>query len=182
MDKLMKAFSDLGYVDETNDKIVSFGLKQLCTLLKDILFATAVAFVMGKMSAGIIFEVAYIPVRVYAGGAHASNERLCKYLTYGSIVVCMACIFYLPVKLEILHFILVVSVGTVFITAPVESKNKPLNAKERTVFYQRCIGITILEMISYCLLIYAGNFFYAKVICIALVLVAVGLLVGKRQR
>lgn len=177
LNKLLKHFSELGYVDESNDKIVSLGLRRLGNTLMDFLFSLVCALFMGKVSVGIVFEIFYAAIRVYAGGYHASSEKICKYLTYCSTLVSMLIIFYLPIKIDIIHIILIICLVVIAVIAPVENENKPLNRKERKVYYQKCIGIAILEVLFYFLMVYIKNFLYARAICMAMVLVVTGLIV-----
>lgn len=68
MDQIIQLFCKLGYVNESNNKIVMLGLQRIKNLAADILIVSLVSWIMGNVFIGIIFEIIYIPLRIYAGG------------------------------------------------------------------------------------------------------------------
>lgn len=179
MNKLLDTFSALGYVNESNDEIIAYGLQRIRDFLIDIMGVIICGIIMRNLLASMVFEVFYIPLRVYAGGYHASNEKKCAYLSWGSIVLSLAVISYLPIPMRIQHLLMVLSAIIIFFLAPLESANKPLMVKEKEVFRRRSIMIVLTEEIIYSLAVLLNSMICAKAICIALALVAVGVILGK---
>ena len=57
MSKLIAHLQEQGYVNGTNDKIVSTGLKRLKSLLCDIAFSMLVGLLLGDLLTGLLFEL-----------------------------------------------------------------------------------------------------------------------------
>lgn len=165
-------------VDSTNDQIIEFGLRRFENTVFDFLFTIICAALLGNFVVGILFEISYVVLRVFAGGYHASSEKICKYLTYVSTIGSMAVIFLLPIDSYLIHFLICVCVCVILFCAPAESENKPLSTCERKVYYRYCVYIILLECILYCLFICTDLILYAKTICVSVMLVAIGVLAG----
>lgn len=178
MNKLLCTFRKLGYVDNFNEEVITYGLQRITELLIDIFGALLCGAIMGNFFVGFIFEFAYIPLRVYAGGYHASNKKKCKYISWGSMVGCMTIIFYVPLSVFVQHFLIVLSILCVVKLSPVESANKPLSKREKQMFRKRSVLIMFGEVLIYCLFILFKFGIGAKTFCIANVLIAVGLCLG----
>ena len=69
-----------GYVTSSNYKIIESGVKRVIHLIEDFSLVLIVGFLMKSVVAGIIMEIVYFPLRIYAGGYHASREVVCKIL------------------------------------------------------------------------------------------------------
>ena len=106
-----------------------------------IIFSAIVSWLMGDVIVGLLFELIYIPIRIYAGGYHASSKRRCECLSYGSLLLCMILIFYVPMKMEIIHVLLVFSGGIILLQSPIESSNKRLNSVEKRYIVVRALCI-----------------------------------------
>lgn len=139
-----------GYVNESNDKIIELGLQRIKSTFASIAFSAIVSWLMGDVIVGLLFELIYIPIRIYAGGYHASSKRRCECLSYGSLLLCMILIFYVPMKMEIIHVLLVFSGGIILLQSPIESSNKRLNSVEKKVYRRKSnvlnFYLSILDM------------------------------------
>ena len=176
MSKILASFSSLGYMDESNRKIVLHGLQRIKNLILDVLIATLCGLVMKNLMAALLYEAAFIPLRINAGGYHAQSEKMCKLISWGSIVGSMAVIIYLPGPEILWHILTALSCTGIMILAPVESKNKPLSMTEKKVFRRRSMIIVIMEGGIYFLLAITGCMLYARVIGVVIVLVAGGMI------
>lgn len=182
MSKLIRMFQKLGYVNDSNDEIVAYGLKRIYELLIDIVCVIICGIVMKNVGAALIFEFTYVPLRVNAGGYHASNEKKCKYLSWISIVLSIAIIAYFPIRFYVMHLLIIISSGVIVFLAPVESINKPLTDTERKVFFHRSIIFILTEEFAYILFVFLKAQFSAKAICVSCVCVAIGLVLGILQQ
>ena len=139
-----------GYVNESNNKIIELGLQRMKSTFTSIIFSAIVSWLMGDVIVGLLFELTYIPIRIYAGGYHASSKRRCECLSYGSLLLCMILIFYVPMKMEIIHVLLVFSGGIILLQSPIESSNKRLNSVEKKVYRRKSnvlnFYLSILDM------------------------------------
>lgn len=179
---LISHLREQGFVDDTNDKIISVGLQRLKSLLIDIIFSLLLGFLLGDPWAGLLFELSYSIIRIYAGGYHASTERICMWLTYISTFLCIVLIFYSPIVPSIMHLLIGLSVMMLIIFSPVENANKPLGKREKKVYRQKCLFLTLLEIILYILFVYNNALLYARAISFALAMVALGQVADFIQR
>ena len=181
MSKLITHLREQGYVDDTNDKIVSTGLNRLKSLLIDIIFSLLLGLLLGDQAAGLLFELSYSIIRIYAGGYHASTERICIWLTYISTFLCIVLIFYLPLIPTAMHILLGMSIVVLILFSPVESANKPLSIREKKVYRKKCLFLMLLEVLLYLVFILVHAPLYAKAICFALAMIALGQIVDCLQ-
>lgn len=171
-----------GYVNESNDKIIELGLQRIKSTFASIAFSAIVSCLMGNVIVGLLFELTYIPIRIYAGGYHASNKKKCEYLSYGSLLLCMILIFYVPMKVEIMHLLLLFSGMIIFLFAPVESINKRLNSVEKKVFRRKSIIYLVSAVFTYVLMMKIGKGLYPKTVMCSMGMVAIGLCVSEQKK
>ncbi len=178
MNRLLRKLQLLGYVDSSNSEVISFGLKRIRDFIIDIAGALLCAAIMGNLFVGVLFEFTYVPLRVYAGGYHASSEKKCTLLSWGSAICCLLIVFYLSIPAWFLHILMAFSAICIIVLSPVESAKKPLSSNEKNIFRKRSLMILFFEIAFYCLFILSGMEMYAKTMCIAIVLIVSGLIAG----
>lgn len=166
----------LGYVNESNDKIIELGLQRIKSTFTSIAFSAIVSWLMGDIIVGLLFELTYIPIRIYAGGYHASSKRRCEYLSYGSLILCMILVFYVPIKLILMNILILMSGLIIFLFSPIESPHKKLNNIEKKIFRRKSIIYMIIGILMYVALIKVGEVDWAKTIMISISLVSLGLI------
>ena len=54
--------------------------------INDFILAGVIASLMGNLYIGFLMEFSYVLLRCYAGGYHARNENICRYITRGTII------------------------------------------------------------------------------------------------
>lgn len=171
-----------GYVNESNDKIIELGLQRMKSTFTSIAFSAIISCLMGDVIVGLLFELTYIPIRIYAGGYHASSKRRCECLSYGSLLLCMILIFYVPMKREIMHLLLLFSGMIIFSVSPIESSNKRLNSVEKKVYRQKSILYLVIAVLMYALMVRLDKLLYVKTIVHSVCLVAVGLIMFSKKK
>lgn len=171
----------LGYVNDSNDKIIELGLQRIKSTFASIAFSAIVSWLMGDVIVGLLFELTYIPIRIYAGGYHASNKKKCEYLSYGSLLLCMILIFYVPMKVEIMHVLLIFLGGIILLLSPIESPNKRLNSIEKKVYRRKSVIYFVMAVYIYSIMMRIGKIIYMKTTMYAICLVAIGLVKGMKS-
>lgn len=134
---------------------------------------------MGNIVIGILFEINYSILRIYAGGYHAKTRNKCMILTYTSKILCLWVCFEVSIGDKIMRDLLCVVTTVIICIAPVENENRPLNKIEFIHFQLITKRITIIESCSVLCLIYFEKCLYAKTIMVAMCLNAVGIIAGK---
>ena len=111
IDRLVNYFRSLGLVDDSNDKIIKYGLRRVCLFLTDFAIILLLSYLLGNIWVGILFELAYSLLRIYAGGFHASKETYCFVLSYSSIIISLCLINYMHIS----TFLMFIACITMFI-------------------------------------------------------------------
>ncbi|MBP3475154.1 MAG: accessory gene regulator B family protein [Lachnospiraceae bacterium] len=166
-------------MDENNCEIVVYGLQRVKNLAIDILITILCGLVMKNLVVSLLFELAFISLRIYAGGYHAQKEKTCRIISLVSSVGSIAVIIYLPVLLILQNFMVMISLVCIVFFSPVESRNKPLSNMEKKVFRRRSIVIALIEGVAYLILVIRGFEVHSKAIGIAVLIIAIGLLLEK---
>lgn len=177
--KLFRWLYREGYVNEGNSKVVESGIRRIQHLAQDIALALLAGCLMNSIGVSIVMETIYIPLRCYSGGYHASSDCVCKYLSWGSTIGCLAVVNYVPIPINIQHLLMIFSVVCIVILAPVDSCKKPLYDRERVIFRRRCLYVTAVTLLLYGAMLLSATEIYAKTICMSVVMVSTGVIVGK---
>lgn len=131
------------------NKIVSqFGLEMLIAYTLHIISAITLGLILKLPLESILMTAAFIKLRGYNGGAHASNHCLCYILSIITIFASLKTIGWatnLSIQPYFLALLIFPFCGLIFLLlSPVEDKNKPLDDLEKTVYRQR--GLTVLSV------------------------------------
>lgn len=180
--KIIEMFRNAGLINSENDQIVLLGVRRICGALTDLFIAAAWSLMLGNIFVGILFEICYSILRIYAGGYHASSARVCKWLTYTSTLTSILIVFKVDISGVILHSLVVLFVCLIGFNAPVENENKPLNELEKKVYKRKCIAISLGEIGLYTFFEIMGLVVYARTVCIAIIMVAIGVIFGKHKQ
>lgn len=144
-----KAAAHLGNklnLDEDMIPVYAYGLELLLAATLNILLIISVAFIFHRPYAWIFFLLAFIPLRVTAGGYHAGTHFRCTVVCLVAFIIMLAltnCIVdtYKPV-ISILASLF--NLTTVICLAPVQAAQKPLTPNERRINRNRSLCIAIL--------------------------------------
>lgn len=177
--RIIELFRNAGLINSENDQIVLLGVRRICGALTDLCIATVWSLVLGDVFVGILFEISYSILRIYAGGYHASSAKMCKWLTYISTLISILIVFMVDVDGIILHSLVIFFICLIGVNAPVENANKPLNEVEKKVYKRKCIQISLGEMGVYAFFTVMGLAVYARTVCVAIIMVAIGIIFGK---
>lgn len=163
-----------GIIEEHETDIYVYGYEAFISGVIDICIALIIGVMFKNTINTIIFLIEFISVRIYTGGYHAKTYIKCK-LMFSMIVISVMILqrFDLPLVFSIL--VVLGFVLTVFIFAPIENKNKPLDNEQKakyckisrmlsivwsvaavlTYFYLRSISNTIVCTLFFIVLLMA---------------------------
>ena len=137
-----------GIIPESDAEIYVYGFFQTVMLILNIITTLLLGFAFGLIIPCILLNLAYIPIRISAGGHHADNPFRCYINSTIMIAILLAVIKWVPVYRSVTFILLVISSVIVWILAPVETENNPLDEVERHVYRKRSIVILIIEIIA----------------------------------
>lgn len=132
-------------VSDENEEIYVYGIKQFLDFLLNVVTSLAIGAVFHMAWQSLLFTIAYIPLRRYGGGYHAPSPRICYVLSLGLVAVSLMCVKLIAVNWQLFFIIIAISLILFFVKAPVESKNKPLDDKEKLAYRKYAHIIAILE-------------------------------------
>lgn len=75
--KIADRLEHCGIISKSNRTLYEYGLRQMFATILNILTMLLIGFIMGLAVPAMVYTIAYIPLRVYAGGYHASTPQRC---------------------------------------------------------------------------------------------------------
>lgn len=161
-------------VPEEKD-IYLFGIQQGLIFLLNIGTTVAVGLLLGSLPQLLLFTTAYIALRKYAGGYHASTPQQCYVLsTILSIIVALV-VKYVPLNIFAGINLLVFASIIIVMFSPVENRNKLLDQAEKRVYKKWTLVILGIEFLFAIVFMFFNLLPIAN--CIVWVIVTVSLMV-----
>lgn len=168
--------------NEEVDEII-FGLNSFFTVVLNIITALIIGLVLHMVFEIALFIFIYMMLRKYVGGSHSKTSLRC-YLS--------SCVMYIAVPLIIKYYpfsslftvcITVISAIIMFILAPVEAVNKPLDDIERKVFKLRarrniCICLAVFLVLHYTNF-FSVTYYWSIVFTVSMAVVALFAVTGR---
>lgn len=173
-DKLTGYMLQQDMISDDKKEFCRFGIQQGLVLAINLLTFFIIGICLGMVWQTLIYLMAYIPVRVFAGGYHARTQERCYFLSCALVGIVLELIRistgYIPVYL----IASAVAGVIILILSPVGDRNKPLDQKEKAVYGHRARIMVLTEFI----ICVACSFFLEKLfLCISFALITNGLMV-----
>jgi accessory gene regulator B len=137
-------------IDEAEAEIYQYGIKHIIINMVTLIIVSLLATVGHTWIATIFFFVGFMPIRLIAGGYHAKTPLGCNILSL--VIYSMNMILVYSAYVYVTDAI-VISTGTIisiiiFIIAPVDHKNRTLEAREYSIVKKRCriMGLLIISL------------------------------------
>lgn len=147
-DRIAGALVNCGATAE-NKELYAFGLRQGGFMLLNAAATLAIGLALEMVWQSILFSLAYIPLRTFAGGYHAKTPLRCFILSNIMVVTALLGIRLVQWNSFICAIIGMCAGLIVFLLAPVEDRNKPLDQKEQSVYKKRArIILCVLFVIA----------------------------------
>ncbi len=182
--KIVSVLASRSVINKDDAELYDYGFFILLSQLLYFIIALVTGIILKIIPQSVIFYLAFLLIRKYAGGYHASTETRCEIFSTLSIVGSIT-----VVKLsEIYDFktallvISAVSAVCIFIFSPLDTPEKPLSQKEfnyfRKISWLILLAIIISITVSYILKL---NFITAPC-CMSLILESILLSAGKIKK
>lgn len=131
-----------------NREIIEYGIVQGLNALIGISLTLLIGYVLGVFTQSIIFIVALIPLRMYAGGYHADTQKRCAIISILLMLIAIITIRYVNVSSSLSLIIGLIETGILFWIIPIDG-NEKLEDIEKQVYRKRGRRILIIEMIVF---------------------------------
>lgn len=129
-EKIILALIGGGKIEEENRELLTYGMTQGMRMCLNVLTTLLIGALMGMWWQGLLFLSAFIPIRSFAGGFHASTPFRCYWYSVGIVAISLALIRY-PAAQAIINAALICSILAILSLAPVGSGKKSLSGAER---------------------------------------------------
>jgi len=145
-------------ISESDSEIYSFGFKAGFAMLANIAITLAIGVIMGMLLESLLMLAIFVPLRSCAGGVHASNNIKCLLL---SVIAVFLVLIMAREASGFFNDTLIFIIGVVcsiiiFILAPVQDANKPLNKDDCKVLKRRSLKALCIELSLFLMLLYLG--------------------------
>ena len=124
-----------------------YGFNQGLTILLNLVTTLGIGLLFDCTLQLVVFMVAYIPLRSYAGGYHARTPLKCYIVSIMMLIAVSICLRCIALNHWWYWILVVLSILLIIFLSPVEDKNKPLDEMEVTVYRKRAIIITMVEVV-----------------------------------
>ena len=107
-------------IEDEEYEIYQYGLEQLFTNLLNLVTLLVIGISIGMIWQGIIFVLAFMSMRKYAGGYHSTTPLRCYFLTNIVILSMLSVMKYMEINIFIYWGLFIVSSIIILELSPVE--------------------------------------------------------------
>jgi accessory gene regulator B len=143
-----------GTVDFGESELYCFGVQQGLFIALNIATTIAVGLLMGTLWQLLVFTIAYIALRRFAGGYHAGTPQRCYLFSTIITVAVSLLIGYVDLHIYVYGGLIVLSGVIIIALSPVGNKNKPLDSLERRIYRKRAVIICAIEVLTAMVMLY----------------------------
>lgn len=157
-----------GGIAAKDREIYEYGLDKLFSMITCLIFTFLLGVVVGVRLPSVIFFAAYFVLRVYAGGYHADTQLRCFFISIGIMMPALLVIRFQQAWCSPARFggLLVLGIAILVGLAPVENKEKLLDALEKSVYRRRLlINLLLISVLSVILFLMPHREYGVAVLC-----------------
>ena len=134
-------------IQAEDKEIYQFGVKQIFTIALNIVTVLALGVSLHMLMEAVLFMVAFIPLRIYAGGSSCENTTQMLHILNFFLAAVLLAMRFTEIPNLVYCVLYVISSIIVLFLSPVEDKNKPLDEMEISVYKKRAIMLWIIESV-----------------------------------
>lgn len=169
------------HVNQEEQELYRFGYKLLLLQAVNIAVVIAIGLAFSCLKEMVLFLIAYVPLRSYAGGYHAGGPIRCGIISAG-MELAVAAVLQIPVTADLLYMALLAAALCeiiIYVIVPVAAKNKPLTDSQVISFRKKARGILVFESVFMAVMYLIRSHSIVLVIAMCHILVAGLVLAGK---
>lgn len=141
-------------IKEEDTEIYIYGINQIFVSVLNVSSTLIIGLILGMLLESIIFLMAYIPLRSFAGGYHAKTPVRCYFVSLFLVSAVLLFCKYVPFNLLLLWCILFVSTVVIVFLCPVQDNNKPLDSIECKRYRKISIVILFVEICIWAIMVF----------------------------
>jgi len=177
--KIADYLENKGVVNSESKEIHLFGINQGLILMLNITTIFVIGVFINALMPLIIFTVAFMPLRSFAGGFHAGTPLKCYILSTATALIVGLLLPVISIHPDVLMAFIVILGCVIMKLAPIGTTNKPLDAVETTVYKKRTRIIFIIEIILAGIFVLFNIPLIALCVFIAFIIVVILLMIEK---
>lgn len=173
-----------GTISNEDKELYIYGLFMLLSQLMFFIIACIFGLILECLFESIIFYIAFMLIRRYAGGYHALTETRCEIFSTLSILASIVAIKLSKIYdfQTVLLLITILSAVCIFVFCPLDTPEKPLSDKEFK-YFRKVSWIILFVIIAAIIVSYVFKFQIVTVpCCLSLILESILLVAGKIKR
>ena len=167
--RIVQVLINSGIITEESAPIYKYGLNTIFLSVIEVLSILMIACVVGNFLETTLFFLAFIPLRLFAGGWHASTRLRCYLTSLFVYAVFTFLLYIIPAQYypRLLLWCGCFAFLVVAIWAPVAHKNHPITRIEYKHYKKISLTVCIIELMIL-IVLYHSNF--QNVLLVAIVL------------
>ncbi|WP_369695505.1 accessory gene regulator ArgB-like protein [Alkalibaculum bacchi] len=178
-EQITDSFVSNGVIPYEDKDLYTYGLEQGTLMVLNIATTIVIGIVLRMVWQSILLTLVYIPLRTYAGGYHARTQFRCYIFSIGTMSITLLGIKLIPWTSIICLMVALCAGSIVFLFAPVEDSNKPLDRKEIAIYRKKTRVLLSVLFAGALILWLLGQNQISICITVAVALCAVMLVLGK---
>lgn len=170
--------------DDIDDEIISYGLEIIITKAVFIAIIIFLGIITKCLPDVIAFIIAFTVIRQYGGGYHADTRIRCFILSVLTLFLDIVMIKLAELGFISMLFLIIItllSVVYIWIVAPIDTKNKRLDADEIVHYGKRVKVVILILCLIVCILLFFKINNYARAIMFGIVTEAFLMIAGAVQ-
>lgn len=177
--KIINLFINKGLILKDEKELFICAVEQVFAYILNILSMIIIGLILNMLFESILFTIAYIPIRIYAGGYHSKTQFRCYIFSVLMLISVLLILKIETINIIIIILIAILSSFIIFSLAPVEDKNKPLDEIEIKVYKKRTIRNLIILILVLFIFFILDKVNLSFCIAISLLCNAIMLILGK---
>lgn len=145
-------------IDQSDEEIYLYGFREGTIYLLNFVTTLILGALFHSITESIVFLIAFVPLRIFAGGIHAKTQVRCYVLSLLTLIIIFVLINQLPHNKWIYEMIMIGSGFLLFILSPIEEENKPLNGAEFKYYRKKARIILLIELLIQVFAMVSGLF------------------------
>ena len=170
-------------IDPSEAEVYEYGYRLLIEKICALILTFVIAVLFHAWLEIIIFCIAFIPVRTFAGGYHAKHSLCCMVLSAGVLIFNILIGRWLLTIVFASYALLLEAIlfPVIVWMAPVENSNRRISESERRYFKRVVLVLYVVEVLAEFVLLVLGRGNLVTFIVLAHISVAGSLVVGMKR-
>lgn len=176
--KLTDKLISLKTINSKDREIYEFGIQHIFITLLNISTVVVIGFILHSTKEALAFILAFIPLRIFAGGFHFSTPIRCYVFSSCFVTAVILAMRHYSITFLIYCLLYCMASIIILIFAPVEDKNKPLDQMEKKIYRKRTITVLLLESVLIFIFYFTKILFAAQCIMVSTIVLSLMIVLG----